>query len=189
MTTEALAHLLTMSGLEVEAIVPVAPQFEKVVVAQVLEVARHPNADKLTVCTVDTGEGVLRSIVCGAPNVVAGMKAPCALVGAELPGLTIKQAAVRGVESHGMLCSARELGLSDDHAGLLALPADAPVGHDLREVLALDDRILTIKLTPNRADCLSVLGVAREVVGVDGRAACAARDNDRSPRGTMRPSR
>ena len=168
LTTEALAHLLTMSGLEVEAIVPVAPQFEKVVVAQVLAVARHPNADKLTVCTVDTGEGVLRSIVCGAPNVVAGMKAPCALVGAELPGLTIKQAAVRGVESHGMLCSARELGLSDDHAGLLALPADAPVGHDLREVLALDDRILTIKLTPNRADCLSVLGVAREVSALTG---------------------
>jgi phenylalanyl-tRNA synthetase beta chain len=163
LTTDELAHLLTMSGLEVETIAPVARAFTKVVVARVLEVARHPNADRLTVCKVDAGDARPLAIVCGAPNVVAGMKAPLALAGAELPGMTIKATAVRGVESAGMLLSARELGLSDDHSGLLALPADAPVGRPLREYLALDDRILTLKLTPNRADCLSVLGVAREV--------------------------
>ena len=168
LTTEALAHLLTMSGLEVEAIEPVAPPFSKVVVGEVLEVARHPNADKLTVCKVDAGQGSPLAIVCGAPNVVAGMKVPCALVGAELPGIAIKQTAVRGVESNGMLCSARELGLSDDHSGLLGLAADAPVGRDVREVLGLEDRVFTIKLTPNRADCLSVLGVAREVAALTG---------------------
>ncbi|MGE5793565.1 MAG: phenylalanine--tRNA ligase subunit beta [Bacteroidota bacterium] len=168
LTTEALAHLLTMSGLEVETLDPVAPAFSKVVVGRVLEVARHPNADKLTVCKVDAGQGSPLAIVCGAPNVVAGMKAPVALVGAELPGIAIKQTAVRGVESNGMLCSARELGLSDDHSGLLALPDDAPVGRDVREVLALDDKVFTIKLTPNRADCLSVLGVAREVAALTG---------------------
>src|SRR5262245_558907 len=168
LTTEALAHLLTMSGLEVEAIAPVAPAFSQVVVGQVLEVARHPNADKLTVCKVDAGQGSPLAIVCGAPNVAAGMKAPVALVGAELPGVTIKPTALRGVESNGMLCSARELGLSDDHSGLLALPADAPLGRDVREVLGLEDKVLTIKLTPNRADCLSVLGVAREVAALTG---------------------
>ena len=168
LTTEALAHLLTMSGLEVEAIDPVAPAFSRVVVGRVLAVERHPNADKLTVCKVDAGQGSPLAIVCGAPNVAAGMKVPCALVGAKLPGISIKRAAVRGVESNGMLCSARELGLSDDHSGLLALPADAPVGRDVREILELEDRVLTIKLTPNRADCLSVLGVAREVAALTG---------------------
>ncbi len=168
LTTDELAHLLTMSGLEVEAIAQVAPAFTKVVVGQVLEVAKHPDADKLTVCKVDAGQGSPLAIVCGAPNVATGMKVPCALVGAELPGITIKQTAVRGVESHGMLCSARELGLSDDHSGLLALGADAPVGGDVREVLELEDQVLTIKLTPNRADCLSVLGVAREVAALTG---------------------
>jgi len=134
----------------------------------VLEVARHPDADKLTVCKVDAGQGSPLAIVCGAPNVAAGMKAPVALVGAELPGGVIGRTALRGVESNGMLCSARELGLSDDHSGLLALPDDAPVGRDLREVLVLEDTIFTIKLTPNRADCLSVLGVAREVAALTG---------------------
>ncbi len=168
LATAELAHLLTMSGLEVESIEPVAPPFAQVVVGQVLEVARHPNADKLTVCKVDAGQGAPLAIVCGAPNVAAGMKAPCALVGAALPGIEIKRAAVRGVESNGMLCSARELGLSDDHSGLLLLPADAPIGRDVREVLGLEDRVLTIKLTPNRADCLSVLGIAREVAALTG---------------------
>jgi phenylalanyl-tRNA synthetase beta chain len=168
LTTEALAHLLTMSGLEVEAIEPVAPPFSKVVVGRVLEVARHPNADKLTVCKVDAGQGSPLSIVCGAPNVAVGMKAPVALVGAALPGIAIKQTALRGVESSGMLCSARELGLSDDHSGLLALPDDAPVGSNVRDVLGLEDKVLTIKLTPNRADCLSVLGIAREVAALTG---------------------
>jgi phenylalanyl-tRNA synthetase beta chain len=168
LTTEALAHLLTMSGLEVETVEPVAPAFSSVVVAQVLDVGKHPNADRLALCKVDAGQGGALEIVCGAPNVVGGMKAPCALVGAELPGMTVKQATVRGVASQGMLLSARELGLSDDHSGLLALPADAPVGEDLRRHLELDDRVLTFKLTPNRPDCLSVLGIAREVAALTG---------------------
>jgi phenylalanyl-tRNA synthetase beta chain len=174
LTTPELAHLLTMSGFEVESCEPVAPPFSKVVVAQVRTVEKHPNADRLTVCAVDVGAGKLLSIVCGAPNVVPGMKAPCALPGASLPGekrgeqIELKAATMRGVESQGMLCSARELGLSDDHGGLLALGAGAPVGRDLREHLSLDDRVFTIKLTPNRADCLSVLGVAREVAALTG---------------------
>src|SRR5262249_12532141 len=162
--SDELARLLTMSGIEVETLRRVAPPFTGVVVGQVLSVEKHPNADRLTVCRVDPGAGTPLAVVCGAPNVAAGMKAPLALVGARLPGgLEIKPASMRGVESRGMLCSSRELGLSDDHSGLLALPADAPLGRDVREVLALDDRIFTLKLTPNRADCLSILGRAREV--------------------------
>src|SRR5262245_351601 len=162
--SDEIARLLTMSGVEVEACRPVAPPFTGVVVGQVVTVQKHPNADRLTVCGVNVGAGTPLSVVCGAPNVAAGMKVPVALVGAKLPGgLEIKAASMRGVESRGMLCSARELGLSDDHSGLLALPADAQLGRDVREVLALDDRVFTLKLTPNRADCLSVLGVAREV--------------------------
>lgn len=170
--SEELARLLTMSGVEVEACSPVAPPFSGVVVGHVLSVEKHPNADKLTVCGVDAGTGETLKIVCGAPNAAAGMRVPCALIGAKLPGespdkpLEIRAANMRGVESRGMLCSARELGLSDDHSGLLALPSDAPVGRDIREVLALDDRLFTLKLTPNRADCLSVLGVAREVAAL-----------------------
>ncbi len=174
LSTEALAHLLTMSGLEVEGYVPVAPPFSGVVVAQVLTVDKHPNADRLSVCSVDIGAGTPLSIVCGAPNVAAGMKVPCAVVGARLPGdsperpFEIKAAKMRGVESQGMLCSARELGLSGDHMGLLALSVEATVGQDVREVLALNDMVFTIKLTPNRADCLSVLGIAREVAALTG---------------------
>ena len=168
-TANEVAARLTMAGLEVESVDPVAPAFAKVVVGHVLTVERHPNADKLTVCTVDAGTGANLSIVCGAPNVVAEMRAPCALEGAELPGgLRIKPTRMRGVESQGMLCSARELGMSDDHTGLLALPADASVGADVRKVLQLDDRRFTIKLTPNRGDCLSVVGVAREVTALTG---------------------
>ncbi|HET7764165.1 MAG TPA: phenylalanine--tRNA ligase subunit beta [Burkholderiales bacterium] len=164
LATDELARLLTMSGVEVETCLPVAPPFSGVVVGQILSAQTHPNADRLTVCSVDVAKGAPLQIVCGAPNVVAGMKAPVALVGAKLPGeLEIKAASVRGAESRGMLCSARELGLSEDHSGLLALPANAPLGRDVREVLALDDRIFVLKVTPNRADCLSVLGVAREV--------------------------
>src|SRR5512134_3822470 len=169
LTTDELTHLLTMSGLEVEACEPVAPPFTQVVVGKVLEVAKHPNADRLSLCKVDAGQGAPLDVVCGAPNVKAGMKAPVALVGAELPGgLAIMRAAVRGIESNGMLCSARELGLSEDHTGLLTLAADAPVGRDFRDYAALDDHVITIKLTPNRADCLSVLGVAREVAALTG---------------------
>ncbi|HZR69189.1 MAG TPA: phenylalanine--tRNA ligase subunit beta [Burkholderiales bacterium] len=160
---DELARILTMAGIEVEAIEPVAPAFDQVVVGQVLEVARHPNADRLSLCRVDVGGGAPLAIVCGAPNVAKGMKAPTALVGARLPGIEIRQAQVRGVESQGMLCSAKELGLSDDHSGLLALADNARVGADVRAVLDLDDRLMTLKLTPNRGDCLSVRGLAREL--------------------------
>jgi len=165
LTTDELSHLLTMSGLEVESCAPLAPPFEGVVAARVLEVARHPNADKLSVCKVNAGAQTL-SIVCGAPNVRAGMVAPLAKVGARLEGGEIKLATMRGVQSQGMLCSARELGLSDDHSGLLELPAEAAPGADVRQLLELDDHVFTIKLTPNRADCLSILGVAREVAAL-----------------------
>lgn len=166
---DELAERLTMAGLEIEENEPVAPPFSGVVVAQVLGVQRHPNADKLAVCRVDAGTGQVLDVVCGAPNVAAGMRAACALEGAILPGgLRIGRTKMRGVESQAMLCSARELGLSDEHSGLLALPADAPIGRDLREVLALDDRRFTVKLTPNRGDCLSVLGIAREVAALTG---------------------
>ncbi len=174
LNTAELTHLLTMSGLEVESCEPVAPPSSKVVVGEVRAVTPHPQADRLKVCEVDAGVGRPLQIVCGAPNAAVGMKAPLALVGARLPAgeggaeVEIKPAKMRGVESQGMLCSARELGLSDEHSGLLALPADARVGADVREVLELDDHVLLIKLTPNRADCLSVLGVAREVAALTG---------------------
>ncbi|MBS0308734.1 MAG: phenylalanine--tRNA ligase subunit beta [Proteobacteria bacterium] len=169
MTSDELSHLLTMSGLEVEEVEPVAPPFSNVVVAKVLEVAKHPNADRLNVCQVDAGTGTLLNIVCGAPNVRAGMKVACAMAGAVLPPgedgkpFEIKVGKLRGVESQGMLCSARELKLSDDAGGLLDLPEDAPVGQNFRDYYQLNDLKFTIKLTPNKADCLSVLGVAREV--------------------------
>jgi phenylalanyl-tRNA synthetase beta chain len=165
---EEIAHQLTMGGLEVEEIHPVASAFSGIVVGHVKSVAPHPDADKLRVTQVDAGAGELLTIVCGAPNVAAGQKVPCALVGAKLPAadgktLEIRKAKLRGVESAGMLCSARELGLSQDHAGLMVLDPDAPVGHDVREVLALDDVYLTLKLTPNRGDCQSMFGVARDL--------------------------
>ncbi len=162
--SEALAQALTMAGLEVEERTSAAPKFTHVVVAKVLSVERHPNAERLTVCDVDAGRGRRLSIVCGAPNVAPGMLVPCALVGAELPGgLVIRNAAVRGVESQGMLCSAAELGISDDASGLLPLDQKLTIGADLRQALDLDDSLLTLKLTPNRADCLSLAGIAREV--------------------------
>jgi len=162
---EDLAHRLTMAGIEVESYEPVGPRFSGVVVGEILSVERHPNADKLTVCTVSTGKEKVQ-VVCGAPNARKGMKAPLATVGASLPNLRIQKTSLRGVESEGMLCSARELGLSDDHSGLLELKAD--VGTDARAALGLDDRVFTLKLTPNRADCLSILGVAREVAALTG---------------------
>ncbi|MFZ2629863.1 MAG: phenylalanine--tRNA ligase subunit beta [Rugosibacter sp.] len=168
LSSEALCHLLTMAGLEVEEVKPVAPDFSGVVVAQVLSAEKHPDADKLKLCSVDAGQGEPLQIVCGAPNVAAGMKVPCALVGANLPGLEIRQAKVRGVASFGMLCSARELGIADDHGGLLALPDDAVIGADIRTALDLDDHLITLKLTPNRADCLSLLGIARELSALTG---------------------
>ena len=164
--TEALGHVLTMAGLEVEEIKPAAADFSSVVVGHILSTEKHPDADRLKVCQVDAGQGEPLQIVCGAPNAAAGMKVPCALVGATLPGFEIKKAKLRGVASFGMLCSARELGLSEDHGGLYALPEDAPVGQDVRELLDLNDAVIEISLTPNRADCLSVLGVAREVAAL-----------------------
>ena len=170
---DALSHLLTMAGLEVEEEESVAPSFDKVVVAHVLEVTKHPDADRLNVCRVDIGDGKVQQIVCGAPNVAAGLKVPCALPGAKLPGdFTIKIAKVRGIESSGMLCSAKELAIAEDASGLLVLPADAPVGQDIRAYLDLDDRLRTLKLTPNRADCLSLSGVAREVAALTHTPAC-----------------
>ena len=166
--TRALADTLTMAGLEVEAVEAVAPGFSGVVVAEVLSVAKHPDADRLSLTKVDAGGAAPLDIVCGASNVRAGMRVPCATVGAKLPGIEIKRAKVRGVESHGMLCSAKELGLAADAAGLLELPADAPVGTDIRRYLNLDDAALTLKLTPNRSDCLSIAGIAREVGALTG---------------------
>lgn len=176
MTSDELSHLLTMSGLEVEEVEPVVPPFSNVVVAKVIEVAKHPNADRLNVCQVDAGTGTLLNIVCGAPNVRPGMKIPCAMAGAKLPPgddgkpFEIKVGKLRGVESQGMLCSARELKLSEDHGGLLELPEDAPIGQNFRDYYQLNDLKFTIKLTPNKADCLSVLGVAREVSALTGAA-------------------
>jgi phenylalanyl-tRNA synthetase beta chain len=155
---QALADKLTMAGVEVEDYRALGAPPGEVVVAEVLSVEKHPNADKLTVCQVRAGKETVQ-VVCGAPNVRAGMKAPLARIG-------IKE--IRGVQSHGMLASARELGLSEDHSGLLELPADAKPGANARKLLELDDHVMTLKLTPNRADCLSVLGVAREVAAITG---------------------
>jgi phenylalanyl-tRNA synthetase beta chain len=152
-----LADKLTMSGIEVEAYEPVGSGFRgAVVIGEVLSVEKHPNADKLTVCKVKAGKETVQ-VVCGAPNVRAGMKAPLARIGSK---------EIRGVRSEGMLCSARDLGLSDDHSGLLEI--EGRTGADARAALGLDDHVLTLKLTPNRADCLSILGVAREVSALTG---------------------
>jgi phenylalanyl-tRNA synthetase beta chain len=173
-STQQLADTLTMAGLEVEGLQPVAPPFSKVVVGEIKEAVQHPNADRLRVCQVDVGQGSLLNIVCGAPNARAGIKIPCALVGAELPPgddgkpFLIKLGKLRGVESQGMLCSARELKLSEDHGGLLELRADATLGQDIRAHLNLDDTLFTLKLTPNLAHCLSVYGIARELSALTG---------------------
>ncbi|MBM4219823.1 MAG: phenylalanine--tRNA ligase subunit beta [Gammaproteobacteria bacterium] len=170
MDVATLASRLTMSGLEVEAVEPAARDLHGVVVGEVLSVERHPDADKLTVCQVAGGGPAPLQVVCGAPNVRAGMKAPLALEGARLAaGDAIRRTRLRGVESAGMLCSARELGLSDEHEGILELPGELVTGAPLREALGLDDTILTLNVTPNRGDVLSVLGVAREVAAIAGR--------------------
>ncbi len=165
--TDTLCHKLTMAGLEVEEYIPAAPAFEQVVVAEIKSVDPHPDADRLRVCMVDCGEAEWVQIVCGAPNARVGLKAPLAKTGAVLPGnFKIKPVKMRGVASHGMLCSAQELGIDEDASGLLELPADAPVGQCLRDYLDLDEYIIEVKMTPNRADCLSILGVAREVAAL-----------------------
>jgi len=174
LNTQELAELLTMSGLEVEELRPVAPPFQGIVVAEIVEAEQHPNADKLRVCKVNAGGPELLQIVCGAPNARVGIKVPLATVGAELPPgedgkpFKINIGKLRGVESFGMLCSARELKLSEDHGGLLELTAGAVIGQNIREYLNLDDTLFTLKLTPNLAHALSVFGVAREVSALTG---------------------
>ena len=176
LTTQQLADTLTMAGLEVEELDPVAPPFIGIVVGEIKEAVQHPDADRLRVCKVDVGGPELLNIVCGAPNARVGIKVPCATVGAELPPgedgkpFKIKIGKLRGVESYGMLCSAKELKLADDNGGLLELPADAPLGQNIREYLNLDDTLFTLKLTPNLAHCLSVYGIAREVSALTGAA-------------------
>lgn len=180
LTTQELADKLTMAGLEVEELTPVAPAFSGVVVGEIKACEQHPNADRLRVCQVDVGQAALLNIVCGAPNARVGIKIPCALVGAALPpskdsvdgkAFKIKLGQLRGVESQGMLCSSKELGIADDAqaaAGLLELAPGAVVGQNIREHLNLDDTLFTLKLTPNLAHCLSVYGVAREVAAITG---------------------
>ena len=170
LSADKLEHLLTMSGLEVEEAETAAPAFTGVVIAEVKSVEKHPDADRLNVTQVDAGTGELVQIVCGAPNVKAGIKVPCSLPGAVLPGnFKIKSTKMRGVVSNGMLCSTDELGLPDDGVnGLHILPQDAPVGANIREYLDLDDTVFTLKITPNRADCLSIKGIAREVAALTG---------------------
>ncbi len=173
-STQAMADTLTMAGLEVEELQPVAPPFTGIVVGEIKEAVQHPDADRLRVCKVDVGQGSLLNIVCGAPNARVGIKVPCAMVGAELPPgedgkpFKIKVGKLRGVESEGMLCSAKELKIADDHGGLLELANDAPLGQNIREHLRLDDTLFTLKLTPNLAHCLSVFGIARELSALTG---------------------
>ncbi|MDD5030923.1 MAG: phenylalanine--tRNA ligase subunit beta, partial [Rhodoferax sp.] len=179
LTTAQLSDTLTMAGLEVEELQCVAPPFSNIVVGEILEAVQHPNADRLRVCQVNVGQAGPLTIVCGAPNARAGIKVPCALVGAELPPgedgkpFLIKVGKLRGVESFGMLCSARELKLAEDHGGLLELSADASVGQSIRQHLNLDDTLFTLKLTPNLAHCLSVFGVARELSALTGAQLCS----------------
>ena len=161
--TDELVQQITMAGLEVDGVEPAAASFTGVVVAQVKSTRPHPDADKLTICEVDGGDGIYQ-VVCGAKNVRPELKIPFAKIGALLPGdFKIKPAKLRGEDSQGMLCGASELGLEDVIDGLFELPADAPVGTDIREYLSLNDSIIEVDLTPNRADCLSVRGIAREV--------------------------
>lgn len=176
LSAEETAEALTMGGVEVEEVVAAAPEFSGVVVAKVLDAKPHPNADRLRVAAVDAGLGEPVSIVCGAPNCTPGITVPCALPGARMPdGTKIKKTKMRGEPSGGMLCSARELGLSTDHSGLMVLPDGLKPGADFRQALALDDKILDFKITPNRPDCLSVKGVARELGALTGRPLKAVR--------------
>jgi len=174
LSTAQLSDTLTMAGLEVEELHSVAPPFSGIVVGEIVQAEQHPNADRLRVCQVNVGQAAPLTIVCGAPNARVGIKVPCAMVGAQLPPaedgkpFLIKVGKLRGIESFGMLCSARELKLSEDHGGLLELASDAVVGQNIRQHLNLDDTLFTLKLTPNLAHCLSVFGVARELSALTG---------------------
>ena len=165
LSAHELSEQLSMAGLEVDGVEPVAGDFKGVLVGEVVECGQHPNADKLRVTKINVGGDELLDIVCGAPNCRQGIKVAVAVVGAVLPGdFKIKKAKLRGEPSFGMLCSFSELGISDDHDGIIELPADAPIGADIRDYLGLDDNAIEVDLTPNRADCLGIRGVAREDV-------------------------
>ena len=180
-----LAQQLTLAGLEVESVTPVAPPFSGVVVGEVLESGRHPNAEKLLVCRVTTDGSNRLQIICGANNVRAGLKVAVAMVGAHLPnGVNINRAKLRGLESNGMLCSARELGLGDEHDGIMELPDSVELNRDLREALDLDDVILEVNATPNRGDCMSVFGIARDYAAAQDRRYLTARIDSVAARGT-----
>ena len=165
---DELAATLTAIGLEVEEVTPLGESLAGVVVARIVECAKHPEADRLQVCQVDAGQGELLQIVCGAPNARPGLVAPLATVGTVVGEITIKAAKLRGVESNGMLCSAKELGIDADASGLLELPDDAPIGAPIADYLSLPDASIEIKLTPNRADCFSVRGIAFDVAAACG---------------------
>ena len=167
-TRDELAATLTAIGLEVEAMTVLGAALDGVVVARIVECARHPQADKLQVCQVDVGGDAFLQIVCGAPNARPGLVAPLATIGTTVGELTIKAATLRGVDSNGMLCSARELGIDADASGLLELPADAPIGSPLAGYLGLPDASIELKLTPNRADCFGVRGIAFDVAAATG---------------------
>jgi phenylalanyl-tRNA synthetase beta chain len=184
-----LGSRLTMSGFELEAVDTAAPAFTGVVVAEIVEAARHPQAEKLQVCKVKAANGELLQIVCGAANARAGLKTALATVGAKLPGdKVITAAKLRGVESFGMLCSARELGLADASEGIVELPADAPVGEDLRAYMQLDDEVLELNVTPNRGDAMSVLGIAREVAALARSEVVVPGEGSRGAAETREPS-
>jgi len=165
-----IAWRLTLAGLEVESMQPVAPPFSGVVVGEVLDCAPHPEADKLSVCEVTTDGADRLQIICGAPNVRRGLRVAVAKVGAVLPGkIHIKRAKLRGLESSGMLCSARELGLGEEHDGIMELSESLAIGRDLRASLDLDDTVLEVNATPNRGDCMSVFGIARDYAAAQDR--------------------
>jgi len=162
--TETLAEQLTMAGLEVDSVEPAAPAFDNVLVGEVVAIEPHPEADRLNMCQVNVGQTDNLSIICGASNVAKGVKVPTAVIGATLPGdFKIKKAKLRGIESFGMLCSAKEIGIAESAEGLLILPEDAPVGQGIRDYLSLNDQVIEVDFTPNRGDCLSVAGIAREI--------------------------
>ncbi|PHQ78330.1 MAG: phenylalanine--tRNA ligase subunit beta, partial [Coxiella sp. (in: Bacteria)] len=179
--TAALSEQLTMAGLEVDSVTTLADDFTGIVVGQIVECGKHPNADKLNVCQVDTGAKQPFPIVCGGSNVRVGLKVALATVGAVLPGdFKIKKSKLRGEPSHGMICSSKELGIDDPDAlpkGIMELPDDAPIGVDVRDYLNLDDPIIDIELTPNRGDCASIRGIACEV-GVLNNVPVTAPDSD-----------
>ncbi|MGB6310838.1 MAG: hypothetical protein WBF89_23885, partial [Steroidobacteraceae bacterium] len=184
-TPADLASRLTLAGLEVESVTPVAPAFSAVVVGEVLESGRHPDAEKLSLCRVTTDGSNRLQIVCGAKNVRAGLKVAVAMVGAHLPNnVIIQRAQLRGKESNGMLCSARELGLGDEHEGIMELPDSLPLNQDLRAALDLDDVLLEVNATPNRGDCMSVFGIARDYAAAQARRYLTARVTPVPPRGS-----